>query len=178
MEERSLQTSPGEAGEHQALVPWMLKELGGAGGGRGIKADSQMSPADDKGGKAGLNVQGGTREMLLYVAFLLPFHFVWTRGNSSMPPSSLQPLVIPAGGRGGAAGGQASALVNTGLRPPGLAQQRAPAGSGQHLPWAMPDTRVPGAWPLTRELLPNQMGRRQTAKAASHGPRSGTGGLA
>lgn len=73
MEERSLQTSQGEAGEHQALVPWMLRELqeGGMGG---IKAHSQLSHADYAGGKAGLKRAGrNKRNCYFLLLFCCPF---------------------------------------------------------------------------------------------------------
>lgn len=74
------QTSQGE-GEREGLtvwVPWVWGR-GGRGGGKS-KADSQTSPAEEHRGESRFKMSSEEHEkLLLSVAFLFPFHLVWTR---------------------------------------------------------------------------------------------------
>lgn len=94
-----------------------------------------------------------------------------------MTPFSLQPhWSFPQAGRGGSCWGRGQCISKHGAKAASACPTvQSPAW---HLPCAMPDGGVPGAWPLTLEMFPNKMGRRKTARAASHRQRSWTGALA
>lgn len=146
VEERSLQTSQGEAGEHQTLVPWMLRELEEGGG--GIKADSDVSCRLHRGQSRFKTRREEQEKLLLSVAFPLPFHLVWTREaqfNGAFLFAAT--LVIPAGGQRRELLGARPAISKHGAEAASACSTES-AELARHLPCALPDAGVPGAWPL------------------------------